>query len=106
MIRIKAKTPTPTPRAPKPRIGAAKANTVAARLAALDDLVERAERSGGLAEALAAAVCGEQSKEARLAPLAADPNGLVGALAARAVRFAQALDRCDVALTRAFAALG
>lgn len=107
MIRIKARTPTPAPRAPKPRAKAAKPGSVGARIAALDDLIERAERSGDRAEKLAAAICGdEESKAGRLATLTAEPSSLISTLAARALRLAQALDRCDVALNKALDGLG
>lgn len=111
MIRIKAKTPTrtaPAPAAPMQikTLKAAKPNTVAARLAALDDLVARAGQSADRAEALVDAISGDACKTAQLGPVAAPPDGLVGALASLAVRFAQALDRGDAALEKARAALG
>jgi hypothetical protein len=105
MTRIKAKTPAPAPRAPKPRAKAAKAS-VAGQLAALDDLVARAGLSADRADALAAAISGDACKAATLVPLGAPPDGLVGALAAVARSFAQALDRCDIALDKAREALG
>jgi len=106
MIRIKAKTPTPAPSAPKPRAKAAKPGTVAARLDALDDLIARCERSGDRAEKLAAAICGDVGKEPGHAGLFSEPNSLMDAIAARAARLAQALDRCDVALNKALDGLG
>jgi len=105
--RIKAKTPTPPSRAPRSRAKSAKPGAVSIRLAALDDLIARAERSGDRAERLAAAICGEeQSKTGRLATVTAAPSSLISALAARALHLAQALERCDVALNKALDAIG
>lgn len=106
MNRFKAKTPSPQLNTLKLRVRPAKSGAVAMRLAQLDDLITRAEQSGYQADKLATAICGEQAGAPPWRRPGAEPPGMANALAARAMRLAQALDRCDVALNRALAALG
>jgi hypothetical protein len=105
MTRIKAKTPSPAPRARRPRAKAAKANTVAAQLAALETLVARAHATRCRAEVLAEAISGEVCG-AMIDASEAPPVVLVDALGALAANFSAALDGLDGALDKARAALG
>jgi hypothetical protein len=106
-IRIKAKTPTPAPGAPRMRAKAAKSeNSVVTRIARLNALVYRASMASDYAGRLATAVDGDAPPPRAVVVAARPQQSVIAALDTIAASLSGALDRCEVELARADAAIG